>query len=182
MIKYEVYSSWSRDGKNPIAPVQVSKQQFSIKTVSGPKAGRRILGLLRKSGLTNKLPPKKTTIESGPGWFLFTHAGSGYLVVEEGYSVKQPEGILVFRHAQHITILEQTQALGAPIYSNVTKHFAHIQFTVRIWTSKDRNIRGRLINDGNILRVPRHAKGVIDVITDAIANRYPMVPINWAVV
>lgn len=182
MIKYEVYSSWSRDGKNPIAPVQQSKQLIAIQTISGPNAGRRILNLLRKCEVKNKLPPKKTTIESGPGWFLFTHAGSGYLVVEEGYSVKQPEGILVFRHTQNITILEQTQALGAPIYSNVTKHFAHIQFTVRIWTGKDRNIRGRLINDGNILRVPRRTWVVIDTITDAIADRYPMVPINWVVV
>lgn len=180
MIRYEVFSSWSRDGTNPIMPIRQSKQMFSIATVSGSTAARRILNLLRKSGLPNKLLPKKTKIESGPGWFLFTCHGFGYLVTEQGYEPKQPNGVLLIKDNRRLTILIETGTASDPHYKNVTKLFAHVKFKCTRWNST-KHLRGRLVNRENVLFLPRNVVNTIDI-TDEVTKRYPLVPQNWSVV
>lgn len=180
MVNYEVFSSWSRDGTNPIAPVRQSKLLFGIITSSGPSAGRRILNMLRKSGLPNKLLPKKTKIESGPGWFLFTCHGVGYLVTEQGYVPKLPNGVLLIRDNRRLTILIETGTASDPHYKNVTRLFAHVKFQCTRWNGT-KYLRGRLVSGERVLFLPRNVKNIIDI-TEEVSKRYPLVPQNWSVV
>lgn len=180
MIRYDVFSSWSRDGTNPITPVRQSKLLFSLSTISGPAAGRRILNLLRKSGLPNKLVPKQTKIEAGPGWFLFTCHGAGYLVTEQGYEPKQPNGVLLIKDNRRLTILIEDGTASDPHYKNVTKLFAHVKFACTRWNGV-KYLRGRLVSNEKVLFLPRNTVYTTGG-SNEIAQRYPLIPINWSVV
>lgn len=183
MVTYVVFAAFAVDGTNAPTPVLQSKLQFKVATISGPAAGRRILNTLRKAGLRDELPPGKTEIKVGTGWFILSGPKHKYLVKEQ-ISFDKVHNIIVHKHGRNLTIIAHHGPESDSLFSTVTDRFAHHKFK-QTWPSPvgcDSAFRkGTLINSGRILRMARGFADALSIET-AIKERYPLILINWVIV